>query len=135
MDLDAHIKEYFRVKPGDVPPYTGWLKSKRADVAKVMAEGKAWPYRDFFFAHPPVQLFVAGSVFKLCGASYVVGRSLPIFFGLASGLAVFAIGYRRFGPLVGAVAQAAFLLGHDVLRAGSPYTGVNLGLALLLWGI
>jgi hypothetical protein len=40
MDLDAHIKEYFRVKTGDVPPYTGWLDSKRANVANVMVEAK-----------------------------------------------------------------------------------------------
>ena len=37
MDIDAHIMEYFRVKKGDIPPYTGWLKSSRADMAKVMA--------------------------------------------------------------------------------------------------
>ena len=37
MDIDAHIMEYFRIKKGDIPPYTGWLKSSRADMAKVMA--------------------------------------------------------------------------------------------------
>ncbi|UCG32844.1 MAG: hypothetical protein JSU68_14410 [Phycisphaerales bacterium] len=121
------LKQYsYRCVPGDENIYYY--------MAKVMAEGKAWPYRDFFFAHPPLQLFVAAAVFKAFGASYVVARSLPIFAGLASGLAVFGIGYRRLGPLEGAAAQAAFLLGYDVLRASSHYTGANLGLALLLWG-
>ena len=88
------LKQFsYRYVPGDENIYYY--------MAKVMAEGKAWPYRDFFFAHPPVQLFVAGSVFKLCGASYVVARSLPVSVGSMC----------RIEP------------------------GVNLGLALLLWGI
>ena len=103
-------------------------------MAKIMAEGKAWPYRDFFFAHPPVQLFVAAGAFKVFGATYTVARTLPILSAAASGLAIFLIARRRFGLLESVVSQAAFLLSYDVLRNSSHYTGANLSTALVLWG-
>ncbi|MHC4441422.1 MAG: ArnT family glycosyltransferase [Planctomycetota bacterium] len=103
-------------------------------MSKVMAEGKAWPYGDFFFAHPPVQLLVAAGTFKLFGASFAVAKSLSILSAVACGLAIFVIGLRRLGPLEAIVAQGAFLFSFGVLRASSHYTGVNLALALMLWG-
>lgn len=35
--LDRKIRAYFRIKRGDNLPYTGWLRSTRVDIYKIMA--------------------------------------------------------------------------------------------------
>jgi len=103
-------------------------------MAKVMAQGKALPYRDFFFAHPPFQLLLAAAVFKVFGATFTVAKCLPIVSTIATGIAVFVIGWRRLGLFEAIVAMAAFLLCYNVLRVSSHYTGGNLEVALILCG-
>lgn len=36
------------------------------------------PYKDFFFAHPPLQLYLLASVFRFLGAKLVVGKTISL---------------------------------------------------------
>ena len=104
-------------------------------MAKIMIQGKAMPYRDFFFAHPPVQLLLVAGLFKVFGASFVVAKSVAPLSTVASGVATFAIGRRCLGLFPALLATAAFLGSYHVLRVSSHYTGGNLALALIMCGV
>jgi Gpi18-like mannosyltransferase len=57
------------------------------NVGKNILEGKA-PYNDFFFAHPPLQVYVIALFFKILGASFFVGKLLPL---ISSSICVFLV--------------------------------------------
>src|SRR6185295_16403341 len=109
-----------------------------------------WPYRDYFFAHPPLHILIAAAVFKLAalvdgvlhgslaagaaamtsGASWsdgglglTIGKSIPAVSTLATGIFVYK-GARRAGVIEAVLAAAAFLLADQVLRASSHFTGM-----------
>jgi 4-amino-4-deoxy-L-arabinose transferase-like glycosyltransferase len=47
------------------------------NVAKNLAEGKVL-YKDFFFAHPPLQVYLLALLFKIFGASFLIAKTLPL---------------------------------------------------------
>jgi 4-amino-4-deoxy-L-arabinose transferase-like glycosyltransferase len=54
------------------------------NVAKNLADGKVL-YKDFFFAHPPLQVYLLALIFKIFGASFILAKMLPL---LASSICV-----------------------------------------------
>ena len=57
------------------------------NVGKTILEGKT-PYKDFFFAHPPLQVYTLAILFKVFGISFLVGKSLTL---ITSSLCVFLL--------------------------------------------
>lgn len=57
------------------------------NVGKNILEGKI-PYKDFFFAHPPLQVYVIAFLFQLFGVSFFVGKLLTL---ISSSLCIFLI--------------------------------------------
>lgn len=102
--------------------------------AVLMTRG-AWPYRDFFFAHPPLHLVPGWLLFGVTGFDLALGKLLPVLATAVSGAALFALGRRAAGGLAGLVAAASFLLCYDVLRASSHWTGINLSVAWMCAGL
>jgi len=47
------------------------------NVAKNIAEGKV-PYKDFFFAHPPLQVYTLAVLYKIFGSSFFIGKFLTL---------------------------------------------------------
>jgi hypothetical protein len=97
-------------------------------MSLLVAKGK-WPYRDFFFSHPPLQLYIAGALYKLFGYSLALSKAIPSLAALVSGVYVFLIGKRLVGRLEGVLGTALFLFTFDVLRGSSHFTGANCALA------
>lgn len=48
------------------------------NMAEEMVENQLIPYKDFFFAHPPLQLFVLYSIFSLFGPRLLTAKLLPL---------------------------------------------------------
>jgi hypothetical protein len=94
----------------------------------------ALPYRDFFFAHPPLHLLPGLLAFALLGFSLPVAKAIPAIFAALAGLAVYRAA-RRAGALSGLVALALFLFSYDLLRASSHYTGASEATALIAWSL
>jgi hypothetical protein len=86
----------------------------------------ALPYRDYFFAHPPLHLLPGLPVFGLLGFSPVTARLIPVGASLVSAVFVFLIGHRRFGRLGALAAVFGLLTAFSLLRASSHWTGINL---------
>src|SRR5450759_2001582 len=97
-------------------------------MSLLTSRGK-WPYRDFFFSHPPLQLYVAGALYKLFGYSLALSKMVPSLAAMVSGLHVYLIGRRLVGRLEGVLGMLLFLFTYDVLRGSSHFTGANCALA------
>jgi hypothetical protein len=84
------------------------------------------PYRDFFFAHPPLHI-VPGWLFLLVAGDveFTTLKALPLSATVASGVCVYAMARRAAGVTGAVSACALFLLSYDLLRASSHWTGVN----------
>src|SRR6185295_5334153 len=93
------------------------------------------PYRDFYFTHPPLHLYLAVLPFRLFGYSLVLGKLLPEIALLVGGLVVYAIGRRALGAMDGALACALFLLAYDPLRISSHFTGGTESFAFAMVGL
>jgi len=93
-----------------------------------------WPYRDFFFAHPPLPLYLTAGLFAVFGYSLVASKAVPILAAMSSGVHLFWLGRRSFGPVTGALAAILFLFTFDVIRGSSHPTGANVAVAFILAG-
>ncbi len=88
-----------------------------------------WPYRDFFFSHPPLQLYLMGALYKLFGYSLVLSKAVPSLAAMVSGVYVYLLGRRLVGRAEALLAVILFLFTFDVLRGSSHFTGANCALA------
>ena len=95
----------------------------------VLVSKGQWPYRDFFFSHPPLQLYLMGALYKVFGYSLALSKSVPTVAAMVSGVHVFLIGKRLVGRWEGVVGSVLFLFTFDVLRGSSHFTGANCALA------
>jgi len=57
------------------------------NVGKNVLEGKV-PYKDFFFAHPPLQVYTITFMLKIFGVSFFVGKLIPL---ISSSICVFLV--------------------------------------------
>jgi hypothetical protein len=89
----------------------------------------AWPYRDFFFSHPPLQLYLMGGLYKLVGYSLALSKAVPSVAAMVSGVSVYLLGRRLVGRAEALLAVILFLFTFDVLRGSSHFTGANCALA------
>ena len=96
-------------------------------------DGK-WPYRDFFFSHPPLPIYLTAFLFSVTGYSIVASKCVPIVAAMSSGAHLYLIGRRTLGPLEGLLAAALFLFTFDVIRGSSHPTGANVAVAFILAG-
>jgi hypothetical protein len=98
-------------------------------MSLLASQGK-WPYRDFFFSHPPLQLYLMGALYKVFGYSLVLSKLVPSLAAVVSGLHVYLLGKRLVGRWEGVLGALLFLFSYDVLRGSSHFTGANCALAL-----
>lgn len=83
------------------------------------------PYRDFFFAHPPVHLLVPAAVFSITGFSIEVAKSIPM---ICQGLAAVFI-YLALRPHSKGTALLAMLIHlstYEVLMGSTDMNGENI---------
>lgn len=103
-------------------------------AAKLWSEGK-WPYRDFFFSHPPLHIAVPALAYKLLGYDFWVGKWLSVVASLGAGLAVWRIARTLLGVPAGLLALSLDLFAAETLQASTNLTGVNLTTCWMMWGV
>jgi hypothetical protein len=105
--------------------YDSWLMSRGF-----------WPYKDFFFAHPPLHL-IPGWIVMLAwgGFNLVIAKMLPMAASIVTGLCIYFIAKQSGGRSAAAVACVLFFFSHDLLRASSHWTGINWSVALMTGGL
>jgi hypothetical protein len=103
-------------------------------AARLWSEGK-WPYRDFFFSHPPLHIAVPALAYKLLGYDFLVGKWLSVLASLGAAVATWRIARRLLGVPAGLLALAMDLFAAEVLQASTNLTGVNLTTCWMMWGV
>ena len=108
-------------------------------MAKSVAEGQL-PYKDFFYAHPPLHVLVLALIIKIFGISMPMLKSAELFALLAGAFFLYKTSLELFKNrlndnnhiLVSALALILFLFSFEVMFKATFSMGINLSLMLLL---
>lgn len=96
-------------------------------MGQLVAGGQV-PYRDFFFAHLPLQVYLYATVFKLFGFSLVILKLLSAAAVAVAAAFVFALAKNRIGPLMASAATLLFLFSYGTLLFSNFPTGLELAM-------
>ena len=103
--------------------------------AFLWSEG-VWPYRDFFFAHPPLHLLPGWLLLLITGEfDLETVKMLPVAAAVISGICVYLITRRAGGTISAVLACVLLFFSHDFLRASTHWTGINWAVAWLSGGL
>ncbi|MBI2134188.1 glycosyltransferase family 39 protein [Candidatus Woesearchaeota archaeon] len=102
-------------------------------MSYLVSEGKL-PYRDFFYAHPPLELLFGASVFRLFGFNLFILKLIPLTAIVVSGILVYLIAKGFFGEAAGLLSAAFFLFSYRVMAEATYFMGINIALMFLLFG-
>ncbi len=83
-------------------------------MAKLINEGKL-PYRDFFYAHPPLDLYITSSVYKIFGLNILFLKLVPLVSTLITAFVVFKTAKEKFGRNEAVISSMIFLFSYSVL--------------------
>ena len=104
-------------------------------MAWSIADHGALPYRDFFFAHPPLHLLPGVIAFAWLGFGPLTARCLPIGAAVAAATFLFLLAKRHLGRLAAVAAVALYLNSFEVLGDSTHWTGINLAVMWLVMGL
>jgi len=93
--------------------------------ALLMTKGQL-PYRDFFFAHPPLHLAIPAVLFSIFGFHLTIAKLIPVVAALVTGLLVWQLVRERLGRLAAVLTLGCFLFAFELLQASTNMNGVNL---------
>ncbi len=101
--------------------------------AKLVAEGKT-PYKDFFFAHPPIHLYALALIYKVVEFNFFVLKSLSLVATVITALFLFETVKMKLSDREALISVFLFLSSFAVLLTSHYNTGVNLSLAFIMMG-
>ncbi len=102
----------------------------------LMSQGKL-PYRDFFFAHPPLHIVLPALLTIPTAPSFLVLKLVPVAASMVSGTFLYLAGLQH-GRLAGLAGATFFLFAMEQLQASTNLTGINLTVMFVcgaVWGI
>ncbi len=102
-------------------------------MSSLVSEGKL-PYRDFFYAHPPIELLFGAAVFRIFGFNLFVLKLIPLAAIVISWILVFLIARNYFGDFPALLSSAFFLFTYRVMAEATYFMGVNIALMFMLFG-
>jgi len=112
-------------KPGDENVYLY--------MGKLVSEG-VLPYRDFFYAHPPLQLIVIGILFKVFGFNMIILNLMPLAAIITGAFFLFRLVKEKFGSMEAIIAAILFLFTFDMLSLATDFVGTELAVMFFIIG-
>lgn len=108
-------------------------------MAKSVSEGEL-PYRDFFYAHPPLHILILSVIIKVFGMNFAVLKSATLmslltasFFLYKTSLELFKNRLNeRYASLISALALVLFLFSFEVMFKATFSMGINFSLMFLM---
>jgi len=94
-------------------------------MGNVVSEGNI-PYKDFFFSHPPLQIYLYAGIIKLFGTNIWILKCLTYLFQIGSAIFIFLIAKERYNEKIGLIATFLFLSSYDILAFGSYAIGLEI---------
>ncbi|MBI2660515.1 glycosyltransferase family 39 protein [Candidatus Woesearchaeota archaeon] len=102
-------------------------------MGKLVSEGKI-PYKDFFLAHPPLQIYMIASVYKIFGFSIIALKLIPLLSTLITAFCIFKIA-QKFGNMEAITASLLFLSSYSVMFNSVFSFGIDVAAMLLIAGV
>lgn len=99
-------------------------------LANRVAQG-AFPYKDFFFSHPPVHLLVPAAVFKIAGYSIGTAKLIPVLAQTIAGLFMY-LTLRPVSRRLALVALFSHFSTYQILMGSTDMNGENI-MTMFLW--
>ncbi len=97
-------------------------------MGELVAQGQV-PYRDFFFAHTPLQIYLYAAVFKVFGFNLLILKMLSAAAIIITAAFIFAIAKAKLNPKAATAAVALFLFSYGTLLFSNFPTGVEIAIA------
>jgi len=94
-------------------------------MGKVVAEGET-PYKDFFFGHPPSQIYLYAFLIKLFGLHIWILKSFTLLFITGSTIFLYLFAKERYDEKIALTAAFLFLASYDILIFGSFAFGIEI---------
>jgi len=102
-------------------------------MGRLVSEGKM-PYRDFFFAHPPLQIYLIALVYKAFGFSIAALKSVSMISTLITAFFVFKIAKEKFGSSQAVISSLLFLFSYGVMFNSVFSFGIEIAMMFLIIG-
>lgn len=97
-------------------------------MGQLVAEGQV-PYKDFFFAHTPLQIYLYAAVFKVFGFNILMLKLLSAAAVIIAAAFLFAIVKGKLDSKVAAASAALFMFSYGTLLFSNFPTGVEIAIA------
>jgi len=95
----------------------------------------ALPYKDYFFAHPPLQILWAVPHFALFGFNPISVKTIPLISLSLTSLLLFLIGLKKLGRTGAIVTALSFLSAYTLLRSTGFWTGIHESILWATFGL
>jgi len=118
-------KGIFTAQPGDENVYYY--------MGKMVSEGYV-PYRDFFYAHPPLQLYIMAPIFKLFGFNFFILKLVPLVSTITTGFFLYLTARNMFGGGKALASLALFLFSYSTMFNSVFSFGIELAVMFLIVG-
>lgn len=102
-------------------------------MGRLISEGKI-PYKDFFYAHPPLHIYLIAFIYKIFGFNIVVFKFLPMLATMMSAFFVFKIAKEKFGSTEAIIASLLFIFSYGVMFNSVFSFGVDVATMFLAIG-
>ena len=119
------LKSIITAQPGDENVYYY--------LGKLISDGKV-PYRDFFYAHPPLHIYVIALIYKIFGFNIIALKAVPLISTLISAFFIFKIS-KRFGNSEAIISSLLFLFSYGTMFNSVFSFGINLATMFLVSGV
>ena len=119
------LKGIITAQPGDENVYYY--------MGKLISDGKV-PYRDFFYAHPPLHIYVIALIYKIFGFNIIALKAVPLISTLISAFFIFKIS-KRFGNSEAIISSLLFLFSYGTMFNSVFSFGINLATMFLVSGV
>ncbi|MBI2101889.1 glycosyltransferase family 39 protein [Candidatus Woesearchaeota archaeon] len=102
-------------------------------MGRLVSEGKI-PYRDFFFAHPPLQIYLIALVYKAFGFNIAALKSVSLISALITAFFVFKIAKEKFGSSEAIISSLLLLFSYSVIFNSVFSFGIEIAMMFLIIG-
>ena len=103
-------------------------------MGKLISEGKI-PYKDFFYAHPPLHIYLIALIYKIFGFNIFILKLMPLISTLVSAFFVFKIAKWKFGHAEAIISSLLFLFSYGTMFNSVFSFGIDAAAMFLVIGI
>ncbi|MBI4438355.1 glycosyltransferase family 39 protein [Candidatus Woesearchaeota archaeon] len=103
-------------------------------MSSLLAQGTL-PYRDFFYAHPPLELIIGAAVLKAFGFSIFIIKLIPLLATIITAAYLYMYTKPHFGSSAALLSTAFFLTSYRTMLEATYFMGLDIAVMLLVAGL